>query len=74
VAITTRQRSHYAKMSQQEEARTGAIRALVKLSQFPDDSDAAIRSLRLLDAAPAEIEAATNALMMTQVEGWLNPE
>ncbi len=74
MAITTRQRSHYAKMSQQEQARTGAIRALVTLSQFPDDSDPAIRCLRLLDAAPAEIEAATNALMMTQVEDWLSPE
>jgi hypothetical protein len=63
MTITTRQRSHYATMSQQEAARTTAIRALVQLSQFPDDSDAAIRCLRLLDAAPAEIEAETNALM-----------
>jgi hypothetical protein len=57
VAISTRQRCHYWKMAQQEEARSSAIRALVNLAQFPDDNEAAIRSLRLLEADPSEIEA-----------------
>ena len=62
VGITTRQRSHYWKLAQQEAARLVAIEALVRLAQFPDDSGAAIRSLRLLEAHPSEIKLAAAGL------------
>ncbi len=65
MAITARQRCHYSKMNQQQEARKDAIRALVNLSQFPDESEAAIRSLRLLDASPVEIETGARVLGTT---------
>ena len=63
MAISARQRCHYAKLTQQHAARTDAIRALVRLSRFPEDSEAAVRCLRLLDATAGEVEAEANRLM-----------